>query len=212
MKSRRILVVEDDPRVLVFLVDQLELEGYEVVTARDGVEGLNRARVGNPDLIILDVMMPKMDGYEVCHQLKQSPDTWVIPVLMLTAKGRKQDVVKGLEIGADDYLPKPYDPSELQARINTLFRRFPPSNAVDDKKSENTFLAKLHELLVECFNNEELHTVSTLHLGIDYDSLDALGKAGKARELIMYLKRRNRLSDLIEVGRELRPNTDWNIQ
>ena len=212
METRRILIVEDDARVLVFLVDQLESEGYEVFTARDGIEGLNKAKEIRPDLIILDVMLPKMDGYEVCQQLKQTPNTWIIPVLMLTAKSRKQDVVKGLEIGADDYLSKPYDPMELAARLKSLFRQFPRLSSTKKTQSDNAFLASLHGILVEYFNDEELKTLSTLRLNVDYESLVANGKAGKARELIMYLKRRDRISELILIVKELRPKTDWDLR
>ena len=124
----RILVVEDDPKVIIFIEDNLENMGYQVLTARNGAEGLEKAREAKPDLLVLDVMMPEMDGYEVCSQLKADPETRGIPILMLTAKGQLQDKVKGLDIGADDYLAKPYEKAEFEARVKALLRRsvFPP--------------------------------------------------------------------------------------
>ncbi len=123
MAKVKILVVEDDPDVVVFVVDQLEYLGYQVTVARDGVEGLTKAQGEKPDLIVLDVMMPKMDGYEVCRRLKSSCETSHIPILMLTAKGQLQDKVEGFGKGADDYLPKPYDKAEFEARVKALLKR-----------------------------------------------------------------------------------------
>jgi CheY-like chemotaxis protein len=119
----RILVVEDDPRVVIFVEDNLEAMGFEVLIARNGVEGLNKAREEKPDLLVLDVMMPEMDGYEVCRQLKADPKTRQIPILMLTAKGQLRDKVKGFDIGADDYLAKPYEKAEFEARVKALLKR-----------------------------------------------------------------------------------------
>lgn len=126
MRKSRILVVEDDPSVVVFLTDLLEFMGYDVRTAQNGLEALRQVREEPPDLIVLDVMMPELDGYEVCRQLKADVRTRQIPVLMLTAKGQVLDKVKGLDIGADDYLAKPYDKAELEARVRALLRRTTP--------------------------------------------------------------------------------------
>lgn len=123
MATKRILVVEDDPKVVVFLEDGLTFMGYEVLIARDGVSGLYKAQKEKPDLVILDVMMPKMDGYQVCEHLRNNPKTKDIPILMLTARGQQRDKVKGLNIGADDYLPKPYNKAEFEARVKALLRR-----------------------------------------------------------------------------------------
>jgi len=119
----RILVVEDDPKVVIFVEDNLEHMDFEVLIARNGSEGLKEAREENPDLVILDVMMPEMDGYEVCRRLKGDPRTRQIPILMLTAKGQLRDKVKGFNLGADDYLPKPYDKAEFEARVKALLKR-----------------------------------------------------------------------------------------
>jgi len=118
-----ILVVEDDPRVIVFIVDQLEFLGYRVTTARNGMEALDIVQKGNPDLIVLDVMMPAMDGYELCHLLKSRSETSHIPILLLTAKGQLRDKIKGFDMGADEYLPKPYSKTEFEARVRALLRR-----------------------------------------------------------------------------------------
>ena len=119
----RILVVEDDPKVVIFVEDNLEHMGFEVLIARNGLEGLKKARKEKPDLLVLDVMMPEMDGYEVCRRLKADPKTWQIPILMLTAKGQLRDKVKGFDLGADDYLPKPYEKAEFEARVKALLKR-----------------------------------------------------------------------------------------
>lgn len=126
MTKPRILVVEDDSSVVVFLTDLLEFMGYVVRTAQNGLQALDRIREEVPNLIVLDVMMPELDGYEVCRQLKADVRTRQIPVLMLTAKGQVPDKVKGLDIGADDYLAKPYDKAELEARVRALLRRTMP--------------------------------------------------------------------------------------
>jgi DNA-binding response OmpR family regulator len=117
----RILVVEDDPNILKLLPSDLELEGYTVFTAKDGLEGLERARTLKPDLLILDIMLPKMNGYDVCRSLRK--DGSEIPIMMLTAKGQEADKVIGLDIGADDYVTKPFGGMELLARVKALLRR-----------------------------------------------------------------------------------------
>jgi two-component system, OmpR family, alkaline phosphatase synthesis response regulator PhoP len=132
--KKRVLVVEDDPHVVIFVTDTLEYMGFFVLVARNGIEGLEKARKEKLDLIILDVMMPEMDGYEVCRHLKTDIKTQHLPILMLTAKGQLQDKVKGLDIGADDYLAKPYDKEEFESRVKALIRR--TSN--NDKSAVNT--------------------------------------------------------------------------
>ena len=118
-----ILVVDDDPEVVSFIRRGLIYEGYRVVTAGDGNEALARAREQEPDLVILDVMMPGLDGMEVSQRLRQASD---VPILMLTAKGTVADKVAGLESGADDYLVKPFAFDELVARVRALLRRRQP--------------------------------------------------------------------------------------
>jgi two-component system alkaline phosphatase synthesis response regulator PhoP len=116
-----VLLVEDEPGITMILTDRLDLEGYEVDTAEDGDTGLQKALNGKYDLIILDVMLPKKSGFEVCRTLRQN--NVMTPVLMLTARGNVVDKVTGLQIGADDYLTKPFDTMELVARLQALLRR-----------------------------------------------------------------------------------------
>ena len=117
----RILVVEDDQAILSGLERNLRFEGYEVMTATDGEQGLGLAHEKAPDLIILDIMLPKSNGYEVCRVLRRGGTD--IPILMLTAKGQEMDKVMGLEVGADDYMTKPFGVMELVARVKALLRR-----------------------------------------------------------------------------------------
>jgi two-component system alkaline phosphatase synthesis response regulator PhoP len=117
----RILVVEDEPSLALGLQEDLSIEGYDVVVARDGEEALQRASAGGFDLVVLDVMLPKKDGFEVCRQLRREGAK--VPILMLTARTQESDKVLGLEIGADDYVTKPFSGRELRARIKALLRR-----------------------------------------------------------------------------------------
>ncbi|MFC2156622.1 response regulator transcription factor [Acidobacteriota bacterium] len=118
---KRILVIEDDLAILRGLKDNLEYESYEVVTATDGEQGKVLVYEIKPDLIILDLMLPKMSGYELCRQVRAEGNT--IPILMLTARGEEVDRILGLDLGADDYVTKPFSVPELLARIRALFRR-----------------------------------------------------------------------------------------
>ncbi|HKD14563.1 MAG TPA: response regulator transcription factor [Candidatus Angelobacter sp.] len=117
----KILIVEDEPNMVAGLRDNFEFEGYEVMSAYDGSEGLSRALSDSPDLVVLDVMMPKMSGLEVCKQLKAKRPS--IPIIMLTARGQEVDKVVGLELGADDYVTKPFSIRELMARVKAVLRR-----------------------------------------------------------------------------------------
>ncbi len=118
--SRSVLVVEDEENLLAALRYNLEHDGHSVLTAADGAKGLETARAASPDLIILDVMLPGLDGLEICRILRRESDA---PILMLTAKGEEIDRVVGLELGADDYVAKPFSMRELMARVRALMRR-----------------------------------------------------------------------------------------
>jgi DNA-binding response OmpR family regulator len=117
----KILIVEDEPNMVAGLRDNFEFEGYQVISAPDGVAGLERALSEAPDLVILDVMMPRMSGLDVCKQLKTKKPA--IPIIMLTARGQEVDKVVGLELGADDYITKPFSIRELLARVKAVLRR-----------------------------------------------------------------------------------------
>lgn len=128
--SKRILLVEDEPGLVMTLTDRLRNEGYEVETAGDGNLGLKRALDENYDLIILDVMLPQRNGFDVCRDLRQRRNQ--TPVIMLTARGQVVDKVIGLKLGADDYLSKPFEMLELLARVEALLRRAPGENHAID--------------------------------------------------------------------------------
>jgi two-component system KDP operon response regulator KdpE len=116
----RILVIEDDPAIASLTQLQLENRGYQVQIASDGIEGLRQAYAWQPDLVVLDIMMPDMDGWTVCERLRELSD---VPIIFVTAIGKETDIVRGLEMGADDYLVKPFSPRELVARIEAVLRR-----------------------------------------------------------------------------------------
>lgn len=122
-----VLVVEDEPDIRALVAFHLEREGFQVRTARSGAEGLTRVKTAAPDLIILDLMLPELDGLEVCRRLRRDPVTASIPVIMLTAKADEVDRVVGLELGADDYVAKPFSPKELVARVRAVLRRSRPA-------------------------------------------------------------------------------------
>jgi len=117
----KVLIVEDEPDMILGLKDNFEFEGYEVLTATDGQAGLEKARKERPDLVILDVMMPRMSGLEVCKALRS--EGFDRPIIMLTARGQEIDKVVGLELGADDYVTKPFSIRELMARVRAVLRR-----------------------------------------------------------------------------------------
>ncbi|MFA4947841.1 MAG: response regulator [Candidatus Krumholzibacteriia bacterium] len=120
MKKGKVLVVDDEVNITQILEFSIGAEGFEVITAQNGEEAIEKARREQPDLIILDVMMPKIDGYEACRILKANPLTKNIPVVLLTAKGRDIDKRLGMEVGATDYIVKPFSPNRLVERINQL--------------------------------------------------------------------------------------------
>lgn len=133
MKQSRILIVDDEAHLADGIRENLDVEGYQTTVAYDGAAGLNIARTGEFDLIILDVMMPKLDGYKVCEELRR--DQFQTPVLFLTVKGAPEDRIRGLEIGADDYLSKPFHLKELLLRVAAIIRR----NSRDNSASSLLF-------------------------------------------------------------------------
>jgi DNA-binding response OmpR family regulator len=115
--ARRILVVDDEPSIVVILTMLLEATGFDVETASDGEQAVDRARRNPPDLILMDVMMPRMDGYEACQVLKADPATCHVPVVMISAKAQEADAVYGRKVGADAYLTKPFEPAAVLAEV-----------------------------------------------------------------------------------------------
>jgi len=128
MAGKRVLVVDDDVKTVELVKLYLNRDGYRVLTAYDGVEALRLAREGHPDLIVLDLMLPGIDGLQVCRTLRQESD---VPIIMLTAKTTDQDKLTGLELGADDYVTKPFSPKELAARVRAVLRRLPGERGPD---------------------------------------------------------------------------------
>jgi len=164
---KTILVIEDDKDITGLLEHYLK-ESYELLVAADGVNGLNKATRQHPDLIILDLMLPEMAGLDVCRELKRSPDTALIPIIILTAKGEEMDKVVGLELGADDYITKPFSPKELVARVRALLRRYERNGKVEKsyKYGQLTLDKEKHEVSYgnKCFEltSKEFGLLETL--------------------------------------------------
>ncbi len=135
----KVLVVDDEPDAVELVSFNLKAAGYEVVTADDGNEAIKRARQHSPDLVLLDVMLPEVDGLEVCKLLRRDPVTSGVPIIMLTAKAAEIDRVLGLELGADDYMTKPFSPRELVLRVKNLLKR----RQAADEKLENLSIGDL---------------------------------------------------------------------
>lgn len=132
MLQKHILIVDDEEDILELVRYNLEINGFQTTCVSNGEQALKTPRIHHPDLIVLDLMLPSIDGLDVCRILKGDSDTKSIPILMLTARGEESDIVKGLEIGADDYITKPFSPLVLVARVKALLRRY--SEPVADEK------------------------------------------------------------------------------
>ena len=144
MPKEQILVVDDEQDIQELVGYNLKREGYQVTTAFTGEDAMSRARSERPDLIILDLLLPGIDGLEVCKALKNDPDTCQLPIIMLTAKGEESDIITGLELGADDYLTKPFSPRILIARIKAVFRR-----RKQEQSGEDGEVIKRGDLLID---------------------------------------------------------------
>ncbi|MBW1975980.1 MAG: response regulator transcription factor [Deltaproteobacteria bacterium] len=152
MLGKRILVIEDETDILEVVRYNLAREGYKVRCARNGLDGLRVAQTELPDLIMLDLMLPEMDGLDICRSLKADRKTEDIPIIMLTAKTEETDIVLGLELGADDYITKPFSPRVLIARIKAVLRRKEKTDTSEDKAVSIhglTIDPVRHEVLVE---------------------------------------------------------------
>ncbi len=145
---KKVLVVDDSESIVNLISIKLSNEGYEVVKAYDGEEALDKAKIERPDLILLDVMMPKIDGKEVCRRLKADPEFSSTPIVMLTAVGEFEEQLKGLELGADEYLTKPFDPGQLAKVVKYLLEggERPPALLDKDKKEKKlrTIIGIMH--------------------------------------------------------------------
>jgi two-component system cell cycle response regulator len=140
-KLKKILVIDDLPENVFLLQDRLEHEGYEIITAYDGKSGINKAISELPDLILLDVMMPEMNGIEVCQTLVNNPSTASIPIILVTAKSGAEDIKEGLEAGAFDYIKKPFNKVELLARVTSALKLSQAQRKYLEAEQRNTFVA-----------------------------------------------------------------------
>ena len=157
MRDTTILIVEDEAPLVTLLRYNLEREGFAVLDAQDGEEALNVAREQKPDLVLLDWMLPLMSGIELCRQLRRGAETRAIPVVMLTARGEEGDKLRGLDSGADDYVTKPFSPSELIARIRAVLRRARPAPVDETLRYE--------DLAMDLAAHRVRRTGRELHLG-----------------------------------------------
>lgn len=133
---KKILAVDDDAMVLAVIKKRLEFAGYEVITAMEGLEGLKKARTENPDLIVLDLILPNLNGYQICAMLKRDSTYRNIPIVMLTSRSQQADIAEGLKAGADAYITKPYDPDEFITTIQNLLTK--PKQNQEKEQSEPT--------------------------------------------------------------------------
>src|SRR5216683_7781599 len=187
-----IFIVEDEPAMVAGLRDNFEYEGYDVISAGDGLAGLDRALADHPDLVVLDVMMPRMSGLDVCKQLKARKPS--LPIIMLTARGQEIDKVVGLELGADDYVTKPFSIRELMARVKAVLRRVSPQTGIPD-------VYKFSDVEVNIRSNEVLRTGRPIELSAKEFALLAYFISHPAETLS-----RDRLLDAVW-GYENYPNT-----
>jgi two-component system alkaline phosphatase synthesis response regulator PhoP len=164
--GKRVLVVDDDAKTVELVKLYLNRDGYRVLTAGDGIEALRLAREGHPDLIVLDIMLPGLDGLEVCRALRAESD---VPIIMLTARTTDQDKLDGLDLGADDYVTKPFSPRELAARVRAILRRLPGERGPDE--------VRCGELIVNFARHEAVLRGRLLNLTIvEFKLLGALAR------------------------------------
>ena len=164
MEKPTILLVEDETDILQLVDHNLKLADFHVLTAQDGYEALSLAKKHLPQLVILDLMLPGLDGFEVCKELKRSPTTKNIPVLMLTARGEEVDRIVGLELGADDYVVKPFSPRELVLRVRAILRRFSPEESPVTRWQRNGLSVDYESHRVTVDNQEIILTATEFRL------------------------------------------------
>ncbi len=166
--SKKILVIEDEKDVVELLRHYLEKENFALKETGDGFSGLKKARAENFDLVILDIMLPEMDGLEVCKELRSDPKTASLPIIMLTARGEETDKIVGLELGADDYVTKPFSPKELVARVKALLRRL-------ERKPERQKAYRYGKLILDLTKHEVSYDNRAVELtSKEFDLLECL--------------------------------------
>ncbi len=182
--SKKILVVEDDQDILQLIIFHLQADGFATLTAVNGIRGLEAAKEQLPDMILLDLMLPGMDGLEVCKSLKREPKTENIPIVMLTAKGEEIDRIVGFELGADDYITKPFSPREMILRLRAILRRYETERPTASKLSFGNLEIDLDSHRVR-LNKEQVYlTVTEFNL-----LLELLENKGRVRSRNQLLDR-----------------------
>lgn len=149
MAKRKILIVDDEENIVELIKMNLESSGYEAIGAYTGMEAITKTNSILPDLILLDLMLPDIDGLQICQMLRKNEKTKDIPIIMITAKSEESDKVEGLSIGADDYVTKPFGIRELEARINTVLRRTERKNIINDTVYNNPYIVKYKDITID---------------------------------------------------------------
>ena len=182
MKRKKIIVVEDEPDLVDVVTYNLQREGYSVLAAQRGDEGLNLIRSEGPDLVLLDLMLPGMDGLSICRQMKSDSSLSEIPIIIASAKGEESDVVIGLEMGADDYLAKPFSPRELLARIKAVLRRGAPRDVSKDRVVIRDLVidSAKHEVRIE----DEIISLTSTEFKLLYHLASSKGRAFSREQLL----------------------------
>lgn len=167
MERKEVLVVDDKENIVELIRINLERSGFKVIPAYTGAEALEKAKLIIPDLILLDLMLPDIDGFEVCRTIKLNPNTKDVPIIMITAKSEETDKVIGLGLGADDYITKPFGIRELEARIRTVLRRYERTQSLQKDIGESENIIKFKDLTIDLTqyqvkrNNEEINLTLT---------------------------------------------------
>ena len=182
MKKQKIIVVEDEPDLVDVVTYNLKREGYLVLAAQRGDEGINLIRSERPDLVLLDLMLPGMDGLSICRQMKSDGSLSEIPIIIASAKGEESDVVIGLEMGADDYLAKPFSPRELLARIKAVLRRGAPRDVSKDRVVIRDLVidSGKHEVRIE----DEIISLTSTEFKLLYHLASSKGRAFSREQLL----------------------------
>ena len=181
--SKRILIVDDEPRYLRLLEANLKTEGYNVVTAADGVQAIEAFSSHPADLVLLDIMMPRLDGFATCQRIRQFSN---VPIIMLTAKGEEQDRVKGLDLGADDYLVKPFSATELLARVRAVLRRAQaPVEMTDGSRFFTHENLKIDFARAEVWRDEQAISLSATEYRLLLQFAHNIGKILTAEDLLI---------------------------
>lgn len=167
MSGERILIIDDEVNIVELLKYNLEANGYKTYFALNGTEGLRIAKENKPDLILLDIMLPEIDGFDICKEIRKDKDIEKISIIMLTAKGEEFDKILGLELGADDYITKPFSIRELMARIKAVLRR--------NKKDDKSRILKINELTIDMDRHEVIKNNEKIELTLkEYELLKLL--------------------------------------